>query len=135
MNFKRKLERSDAGDWYFVHDHDREELLKRMQARRELKARNPAYFEAMSAILFEHDPVGINYVTNCDEYDSETATIIPRLPECKSESDVRTLLQDVLLSWFTEQLVPDDDVVYAIARDIWALHCQTAEKQQHDLPY
>ena len=32
----------------------------------------------VSAILFHHDPIGINFETNSDEYDAEAQTIVLR---------------------------------------------------------
>ena len=135
MEFKGKLGKPSFGAVYCGFDPDWDKVSRRVKARRELKARDPQYFEAVSAVLFEHDPVGINYGNNYDEYDPETATIIPRLPECNSESDVSELLQDVFVYWFTEQLAPNDDVVHAIARDIWALYSAYAKGHQRDLPH
>jgi hypothetical protein len=50
--------------------------------REERKALSGTYkrlFTEVSAILFRHDPIGINFEGNTDEYDPEAGTILPRL--------------------------------------------------------
>ena len=36
-------------------------------------------FDEVSGILFLHDPMGVDFEDNTDEYEPETATILPRL--------------------------------------------------------
>jgi hypothetical protein len=52
-------------------------------------------FDAVSAVLFHHDPIGINFDTNTDEYDPEARTILPRLPSCGSEIDALVVITEV----------------------------------------
>ena len=62
------------------------------QARKELpavKAKFGPLFDEVSAILFRHDPMHINYGSNTDEYDPEVGTILPRLKQCRSARDVQ----------------------------------------------
>jgi hypothetical protein len=35
-----------------------------------------------SELLFRHDPVGINFEVNTDEYEPKAGTILPRLHAC-----------------------------------------------------
>ena len=39
-----------------------------------------------------HDPVGINFESNTDEYEPEVGTILPQLRSCKSADDVRRMV-------------------------------------------
>ena len=60
---------------------------KRVQARHmRMKRAYGPLFDEVSAILFEADPVrinfGNNFGNNTDEYDPETGTILPRLRIC-----------------------------------------------------
>ena len=54
----------------------REQIL---EERRQLKAEYGALFDSITALLFRHDPIGINFEDNVDEYEPETGTILPRL--------------------------------------------------------
>jgi len=55
----------------------RENQLERQALRRHY----PVLFDEVSSILFRHDPIGINFETNTDEYEPEVGTILPRLKE------------------------------------------------------
>ncbi len=68
--------------------------------RKKLKERYGDVFDEISAILFTIDPVGINFRTNTDEYDPEVGTILPRLTECGSATDVRRVVFEEFCSWF-----------------------------------
>ena len=56
-----------------------------MTAERDaLKRQYGKLFAAISEVLFEADPVGINFEINPDEYEPEAGTIIPRLSSAQS---------------------------------------------------
>ena len=62
------------------------------EERRKLRAENKALFDEINEILFRHDPMGISFGDNTDEYDLEVGTILPRLreadgPEKQDEHD------------------------------------------------
>lgn len=59
----------------------------------------PAY-ERLSSILFEADPVGINFEVNPDEYEPEVETILPRLGSCRSITSVKAMVHEEMVSWF-----------------------------------
>ena len=44
----------------------REQIL---EERRQLKAEYGALFDSITALLFRHDPIGINFEDNVDEYE------------------------------------------------------------------
>jgi hypothetical protein len=60
-------------------------------------------------ILFRCDPAHINLGGNKDEYDPEASTILPRLKEAKSESDVHDIVYEEFLHWFGENIAGDKD--------------------------
>jgi hypothetical protein len=64
----------------------REEI---QQERRQLRNMYGALYDDVAALLFRHDPIGINFDVNTDEYEPEVGTILPRLRSCKSVDDVR----------------------------------------------
>ena len=61
----------------------RDEIL---EERRRLKAEYGALFDSMAALLYRHDPIGINFDfdDNKDEYESEAGTILPRMSGCRA---------------------------------------------------
>ncbi len=71
--------------------------------RAAVQRNNPELFAAVSAAMFKHDPAGINFGTNADEYECEAATVIPRLAGCQSSDEVLDVLAEELNRWFTQK--------------------------------
>lgn len=65
-----------------------EKVNKDRAARDQVKKQYRDLFASVSAAMFRHDPIGINFETNTDEYDPEAGTVIPRLNACCSGEDV-----------------------------------------------
>jgi len=78
-------------------------------------------FDEVSALLFRHDPIGINFDDNTDEYDPETRTILPRLHECCSDVDVLKVVLEEFRRWFGDDIRKDRANYRQIAADIWDL--------------
>lgn len=84
----------------------REQIL---EARRRLRVEYGNLFDSVAALLFRHDPVGINFDENTDEYQPEAETILPRLralatlPRMCSVSCMRSLcagsMPALLVAW------------------------------------
>ena len=68
--------------------------------REKLMAADPGFFAEVSRLLFDLDPMGINFTTNTDEYDAEAGTIIPRLAGCTSEADATRIVHEEFIRWF-----------------------------------
>lgn len=75
----------------------------------------------VEALLFRHDPIGINFEENTDEYRAEAQTIILRLPEASSADDVRRIVHEEFVRWFDPQIAGPAQRYSAIADEIWAL--------------
>ena len=86
--------------------------------RRKLKQQFPKLFNDVSAILFKHDPMHINYDDNTNEYEPEAGTIIPRLTSCSDPMDVRKVIYEEFVRWFYDD-VGDESVYTNIAKEIW----------------
>jgi hypothetical protein len=71
--------------------------------RAEVKRRFGKLFDEVAAALFAADPIGINFGHNTDEYEPETGTILPRLGECRSASDVRRITHEEFVRWFSAE--------------------------------
>ncbi len=69
--------------------------------RQELRAQYRSLFDEVSAILFELDPMGINFETNANEYEPEVGTILPRLKLCRSAEDVCKVVHEEFVRWFS----------------------------------
>jgi hypothetical protein len=61
---------------------------------RRLRAEYGALFDEVTAIFFRHDPIGINFEYNTDEYEPEARTILPRLRTCHSAEDVLAVVHE-----------------------------------------
>lgn len=77
----------------------RQEETPKERAARLKRAYGWLYDEAL-AILFEHDPIGINFETNTDEYAPEAATILPRLAYANSATDLGEIVCEEFEYWF-----------------------------------
>lgn len=81
-------------------------------------------FGQVSAILFRHDPIGINFETNRDEYDPEAGTILPRLHQCHSAEDVHCVIVEEICAWFGPEYIDIQDKLKPVANEVWDLWLQ-----------
>lgn len=81
-------------------DMTRDELERE---RQDLKLRFGDAYDRLQAILFEEDPVGINFGHNYDEYDPEVRTILPRLRTCRSVRDIQVAIHEEFCRWFNPE--------------------------------
>ena len=84
-----------------------------------LKAEFRGLYGDVEAILFRHDPIGINFEDNTDEYSPEVSTILPRLKGCGSASAVLDVVYEEFERWFSDVGVGAKDDYRAIANEIW----------------
>ena len=96
----------------------RDEILEN---RRRLRAEYGALFDSMAALLFRHDPIGINFEVNTDEYHTEVETILPKLRECHSPGDVLRLVHAEFVRWFDAGTAGPPERYEGIAAEIWEL--------------
>jgi hypothetical protein len=96
-------------------NRSREEIL---ESRRRLKTEYGQLFDSVTALLFRHDPVGINFGNNTDEYEPEAETILPRLRTCQSADDVRDIVHEEFVRWFGES-AGSPSAYTQIAVEIW----------------
>lgn len=68
--------------------------------RAALKQRFRGAYDHLEALLFQEDPIGINFGENTDEYSPEVGTILPRLRSCRDVLDVRAVVHEEFVSWF-----------------------------------
>lgn len=105
-----------------------DERQRILEERKQLKAQFGELFDAVAAILFRHDPAGINFDVNTDEYEPEVGTILARLASCKSPEDVMKAVHDEFVNWFDPTIAGPLDRYRDLAIEIWGLW----EKQRHE---
>ncbi len=71
--------------------------------------------------MFRHDPIGINFGSNADEYEAEAGTVIPRLSACASVDDVANVLHEEFIRWFGADTAGDRARYAPLAQEIWRL--------------
>ena len=94
----------------------REEIVAE---RQRLKMEYRELFDEVAALLFRHDPVGINFDDNTDEYEPEVGTILPRLRGCHSAEDVRRVVHQEFTRWVDADIVGSELHYDKIATEIW----------------
>lgn len=86
-----------------------------------VEARYPGFFDDLSALLFRHDPIRINFGTNTDEYEPEVGTILPRLEDCSSAVDMQRVVYEEFVRWFGADIAGPRERYAEIAADTWEL--------------
>ena len=71
-----------------------------LESRRKLREQYGALFNSVSSLLYQHDPIGINFGDNPEEYDLEAGTILPRLRNCQTLVDVHKAVYAEFVRWF-----------------------------------
>jgi hypothetical protein len=98
-----------------------ERVARDREAREAVRQGRPGLFAAVSQAMFRHDPIGINFGGNTDEYDAETGTVIPRLATCSSASDAELVLHEEFVRWFGVHTAGDRTRYTALAAEVWRL--------------
>jgi hypothetical protein len=80
-------------------------------------------FERITTLLFEGDPMGINFETNTDEYEPEVETILPRLSSATSAQDVETIVHEEFCRWFGVEEAGPPQSYQALSARIWEEWC------------
>lgn len=98
------------------------ERRARLREQREvLKAKYSDFFAEVSSLMFKHDPVGISFSDNTDEYDPEAGTVIPRIGLCKTAAELTDVLHEEFCRWFDAETVGPRSHYEALAQAIWSL--------------
>ena len=110
---------------------DEKEIEDFLEEKKRLKETYGPLFDEVAEILFRHDPIGINFETNTDEYEPEVETILPRLEGANSASELRRIVHEEFVRWFSadgvcDYLIGPEEKYEAIAREIWAAYLRHA---------
>ncbi len=95
------------------------------KARKAVKKKYLKLYSDLRKCFFEHDPIGINFGSNTDEYDPEVGTIIPRLAKCGSQADVLEVVHQEFVKWFGSDIAGGKSRYEEIATDVWNLWDKT----------
>jgi hypothetical protein len=90
-------------------------------ARTAVNQQNQGLFTKITEAMFRHDPIGINFESNSDEYDPEAGTVIPRLRECTCPGDVTSVLHEEFCKWFGAENAGPKAHYATLADEIWEL--------------
>jgi hypothetical protein len=91
-------------------------IAERLRLKREYAER----YAKLSALLFEADPIGINFGDNTDEYEPEVGTILPRLSTCHSIGDVAQVIYEEFVRWFSPADAGPLKRYLPIAERVWS---------------
>jgi hypothetical protein len=76
---------------------------------------------AIEALLFERDPIGVNFEENTDEYRSEAETITLRLRGAKDLNDVPGIVHETFVQWLGDDIAGPEEQYRDIAADVWEI--------------
>ena len=96
--------------------------------REQLKLKYKSLFDRLSQLLFEADPMDINYGSNTDEYDPEVGTILPRLESARSLEDVQAIVHEEFCRWFDPETAGSQEHYAAVSQQIWSEWCKFKSK-------
>lgn len=103
----------------------RRQARRNQEERARLRAGAPTVFAKLASAFFEVDPAGVNYETNLDEYDSQVATVLPRLTFARSEGDVAQILREEFDDSFDGSY--DTRRLDQLAERTWAIWVSTSD--------
>ena len=104
-------------------DPEWDEIVARIDAaskerKRKLAGQEHAV-EALERLLFEHDPIGINFESNVDEYRPEAETILLRRAEATTIADLTRIIHEEFINWFGDDTAGPPSRYEAIALELW----------------
>lgn len=113
--FSRAKAHPDEQEW----EQRKDAIRSASQLRFAQTATQRELVAEVSRILFEADPIAINFDSNTDEYDSEAETIVIGLPHTRNSNDVQALAHKTFAQWFDPQTAGPVHRYTAVAAEIW----------------
>lgn len=99
-----------------------EDIKAAAENRKALKRVYKQLLAEISAILFRHDPIGINFEDNRDEYDAEAGTILPRLRGDMTAEEATAVVHEEFVRWFSHGDAGPEGKYASIATEILAAY-------------
>lgn len=100
-------------------------LLAEKAKREKRVAGHEEIVRRVSALLFDADPIGINFDENTDEYDPEAQAIVVRLLDGTPQSDLDAAVYETFAYFFgpeVEEIGPASRY-HDVSEQIWAAWC------------
>ncbi|HJP74093.1 MAG TPA: hypothetical protein VJ914_07490 [Pseudonocardiaceae bacterium] len=97
------------------------DVAQARQTRQERVADRQDLVARLEEILFRHDPIGINFEHNTDEYRPEAETISLRIGEAASEHDLQRIIHEEFVRWFDDSIAGPAERYAEIAREAWQI--------------
>jgi hypothetical protein len=89
--------------------------------QRELTVRYEQLTGDVEALLYRHDPIGIAFGDNPDEYSPEAGSIVPRLLDVTTVEDVQRIMHEEFVRWFDSDTAGPAADYQSIAEELWTL--------------
>jgi len=89
--------------------------------QRELTVRYEQLTGDVEALLYRHDPIGIAFGDNPDEYSPEAGSIVPRLLDVTTVEDVQRIVHEEFVRWFDSDTAGPAAGYQSIAEELWTL--------------
>jgi hypothetical protein len=89
--------------------------------QRELTVRYEQLTGDVEALLYRHDPIGIAFGDNPDEYSPEAGSIVPRLLDVTTVEDVQRIVHEEFVRWFDSDTAGPAADYQSIAEELWTL--------------
>jgi hypothetical protein len=89
--------------------------------KRELAKQSPGLYARLLVSFFRHDPMGINFGSNTDEYAPEVDTVLPRLSSASNTMDVQRILHEEFVRWFDGSTAGSPERYRPLAEAVWSL--------------
>jgi hypothetical protein len=70
-------------------------------------------------LLYRHDPIGIAFGDDVDEYSPEADSIVGRLRDAASVEDVQRIVHEEFVHWFDADTAGPPARYQAIAEELW----------------
>jgi len=78
-------------------------------------------FDGVAELLCKHDPIGICFGDNPDEYEHEAGTILPRLRDCRTSDDALQVVYEEFVRWFDRDTAGPLEHYKEVASEVWKL--------------
>lgn len=90
------------------------------EERKQIKARYRELWGIVDRAIRKEDPIGLLKMgAPTDEYDPEVGTILPRLKNASSESELCYIIHQEFSHWFGQPTAGPISAYTNIAREIW----------------
>lgn len=116
---RRRAKRRADAEWAAASAEIRRARQQRERAIASLGQQTTVQW--LEALLFRHDPIGINFEDNTDEYRAEAETITLRRDEVRSLQDAQRVVHEEFVRWFDASTAGRPERYASVARELWAV--------------